>query len=37
LGDALGIAMAIRRAIETASEVGAFVFIVYFSIDHKRS
>jgi hypothetical protein len=26
----------IRRAIETASEGGAFVFIVYFGINHKR-
>jgi hypothetical protein len=27
----------IRRAIKTASKGGAFVFIIYFDIDHKRS
>ena len=27
----------IRRAIETASKGGAFVFIIYFGINHKRS
>ncbi len=27
----------IRRAIKTASKGGAFVFIVYFGINHKRS
>jgi hypothetical protein len=27
----------IRRAIETASKGGAFVFIIYFGIDRKRS
>jgi hypothetical protein len=27
----------IRRAIKTASKEGAFVFIVYFGIDRKRS
>jgi hypothetical protein len=27
----------IRRAIKTASKGGAFVFIIYFGINHKRS
>jgi hypothetical protein len=27
----------IRRAIKTASKGGAFIFIVYFGIDRKRS
>jgi hypothetical protein len=27
----------IRRAIKTASKGGAFVFIIYFGIDHKHS
>jgi hypothetical protein len=37
LGDALGIATVHPQGHETASTGGAFVFIVYFGINCKRS